>query len=73
MSDEQPEIDWPPPQPDPETEPGEDPETHLLPNLDRIRGMDLDDLRQLVEAVRDWEGPLVVEFRSRAAARLAEP
>jgi hypothetical protein len=59
---------WPEPADDPDVERGEDPETHLLPNLARLRAMTPDQRAELVELVRDWEGPLVERFRAQAAA-----
>lgn len=56
---------WPGPRPDPAFEQGEDPDTHLLPNLERLRALDRDQRRRLVELVADWDGPLVEAFRAR--------
>ena len=58
-------VEWPEPQPDPEEEPGEDLGTHLLPTLHRLRTMTPEQRRDIVERVRDWEGPLVESFRRR--------
>jgi hypothetical protein len=61
------EPDWPAPAHEPDIERGEDPDTHLLPNLARLQAMTPDQRRELVELVRDWEGPLVERFRARVA------
>ena len=56
---------WPEPAPDPPAEPGENHETHLLPDLARLRAMTPAERAELVERVRDWQGPLVERFRNR--------
>ena len=58
---------WPDPAPDPYVEPGEDPGTHLLPNLTRLRFMDWDERFELLELVRDWDGPIVRRWRQTVA------
>jgi hypothetical protein len=58
-------TDWPPPAPDPPHELGEDPQTHLLPNLERLRAMTREERRDLLRRVAEWEGPLVEQFRER--------
>jgi hypothetical protein len=47
---------------------GEDPETHLLPNLERLRNMTPEERQELVNLVRDWEGDLVERWRERVAS-----
>ena len=54
---------WPDPQPDPEVEPGEDAETQLLPNMERLRAMTREQRDDLRDRVADWVGPLVEQFR----------
>lgn len=61
-------VQWPDPQPDPETERGENSEFHLLPTLQRLRDMTPDERAELVELIRDWEGDLVEQWRERVAA-----
>jgi hypothetical protein len=63
---------WPDPAPDPDPERGETHPWHLLPDPDRIRSLDFPVLAELVELVRDWDGPLVDAFRLAAAERLAD-
>ena len=64
-------IVWPPPQPDPEAEPGEDPITHLLPNSARLRVMDPAAVLELIQLVAEWRGPLVETWRIAAGQRIA--
>lgn len=52
---------------EPAEEAGEDPETHLLPNLERLRAMTPEARRDLRDRVADWDGPLVDQFRARVA------
>jgi hypothetical protein len=54
--------------PEPAEEPGEDSESHLLPNLERLRAMPAQDREDLHELVRDWIGPKVEQFRERVTA-----
>lgn len=61
-------INWPEPQPDSDSERGEDPETHLLPNLERLRNMTPEERRELVGLVADWRGELVERWRERVAS-----
>lgn len=64
---------WPDPQPDPPEKPGEDPDTHLLPNLDRLRRMSRAERHDLRHRVADWDGPLVEQFRQRVQELDHEP
>ena len=51
----------------PDREHGEDPETHLLPNMERLRAMTPAQRADLRDRVADWVGPLVEQFRQRVA------
>lgn len=62
---------WPEPQPDPDVERGEG-EYGLLPSLDRMRGLSRASLLELREQVRDWEGPVVEQWRQRVSQVLTE-
>jgi hypothetical protein len=61
-------AEWPKPADDPVPERGEDPVTHLLPNLERLRAMRRRQRRHLLHLVEDWIGPKVEEFRERVAS-----
>lgn len=54
---------WPDHAPEPDEERGEHPETHLLPNLDRLRAMTPEQRHDLLDRARHWMGPKVEEFR----------
>lgn len=56
---------WPEPQPDPDVEHGEDLDSHLLPNLARLRALTPDQRHELEQLVADWVGEHVEEFRRR--------
>lgn len=58
---------WPEPRPEPDVEHGEDPETHLLPNLERLRSLPPETRQELLDLVREWDGPVVERFRARVA------
>jgi hypothetical protein len=61
-------VNWPEPQPDPDEERGEDPEFHLLPNLQRLRNMTPEERQELRRLVADWTGELVERWRERVAS-----
>jgi hypothetical protein len=61
------ETEWPPPAEDPELEPGEDPDTHLLPNRERWRELSRRDRRELLELIEDWRGPDVERWHREVA------
>jgi hypothetical protein len=58
---------WPDPAPEPETERGEDTETHLLPNRERLARMTRAERRELADLVREWTGPVVQRWRRMVA------
>lgn len=58
-------VRWPDPAPEPDTEPGEDLDSHLLPNLHRLRTMTPEQRQDLLDRVRDWVGERVEQFRER--------
>jgi hypothetical protein len=60
-------VEWPAPADDPEDEPGEDPETHLLPSRERWLRLDVDQRRDLLERIEDWRGPDVERWRREVA------
>ena len=67
MSDRPPVV-WPDPADDLDEERGEDPETHLLPNLARLRAMTVEERDIVIVLVADWRGPLVDLLRERVEA-----
>jgi hypothetical protein len=54
---------------EPEIEPGEDPETHLLPNRERWGRLSRKEKNELRDLVKDWIGPKVEAWRQEVADR----
>lgn len=60
---------WPEPAEEPIVEHGEDVITHLLPNSFKLAGMTPADRLAVLQAVDDWDGPMVEAWR-RAVSEL---
>jgi hypothetical protein len=74
MADDDVEVDvqWPDPADDPEEEPVEDSEHHLLPNRGRLRQMTRAQRHELRDQVSDWIGETVERWRELVARVDAE-
>lgn len=61
-------VDWPPPRDDGGVEHGENVEHHLLPPLDRVRAMTPAQRARVLDAIADWVGDAVDDYRRRVRA-----